>query len=108
MKPADLRDFVYGIAQKRVFLSTRTASILSGGDHRDLTGGKTNLQIRGDGKPSAIKAYVVAAGFSKIHGCLYMSCADDPTPLDPIMVVARRPVFAVQWKRRRPDEQNAI
>ncbi len=35
-----------------------------------------------------IKAYV-AAGFSKIHLDASMSCADDPTPLDP-MVVAKR------------------
>ncbi|WXT27661.1 tagatose-bisphosphate aldolase subunit GatZ [Salmonella enterica subsp. enterica serovar Infantis] len=43
MKPADFRDFVYGIAQEVGFPRER---LILGGDHLDLTAGKTNLQIR--------------------------------------------------------------
>ncbi|MGS9174597.1 class II D-tagatose-bisphosphate aldolase non-catalytic subunit, partial [Salmonella enterica subsp. enterica serovar Infantis] len=41
-----------------------------------------------------IKAYV-AAGFSKLHLDASMSCADDPTPLDP-MVGANRAALLCQ------------
>ena len=86
MQPADFRDFVNKIAREVGFPSER---IILGGDHL----GPNCWQ----GEPAAeameksvdlIKAYV-AAGFSKIHLDASMSCADDPVPLDPVVVAER-------------------
>ncbi|ECE9764430.1 tagatose-bisphosphate aldolase, partial [Salmonella enterica subsp. enterica serovar Typhimurium] len=86
MKPADFRDFVYGIAQEVGFPRER---LILGGDHLGPNCWQNEPAAAAMEKSvELIKAYV-AAGFSKIHLDASMSCADDPTPLDP-MVVARR------------------
>lgn len=54
-----------------------------------------------------IKAYV-AAGFSKIHLDASMSCADDPTPLDPMVVAKRAALLCRAAEATATDEQNAI
>ncbi|WP_179128677.1 class II D-tagatose-bisphosphate aldolase non-catalytic subunit, partial [Salmonella enterica] len=51
-----------------------------------------------------IKAYV-AAGFSKIHLDASMSCADDPTPLDPMVVAKRAALLCQAAETTATDEQ---
>ncbi|HEB0903029.1 TPA: tagatose-bisphosphate aldolase subunit GatZ [Citrobacter freundii] len=92
MKPADFRDFVYGIAQEIGFPRER---LILGGDHLGPNCWQNETAAEAMEKSvELIKAYV-AAGFSKIHLDASMSCADDPTPLDP-MVVAQRAALLCQ------------
>lgn len=102
MQPADFCDFVYRIAQEVGFPQER---LILGGDHL----GPNCWQ----GEPAAaameksvalIKAYV-AAGFSKIHLDASMSCADDPTPLDPNVVAERAAVLCQAAEATATDEQ---
>lgn len=51
-----------------------------------------------------IKAYV-AAGFSKIHLDASMSCADDPTPLDPMVVAQRAAILCQAAESTATEEQ---
>ncbi|MCU7087871.1 class II D-tagatose-bisphosphate aldolase non-catalytic subunit, partial [Salmonella enterica] len=92
MKPADFRDFVYGIAQEVGFPRER---LILGGDHLGPNCWQNEpADTAMEKSVELIKAYV-AAGFSKIHLDASMSCADDPTPLDP-MVVAKRAALLCQ------------
>ncbi|MBJ4659358.1 class II D-tagatose-bisphosphate aldolase, non-catalytic subunit, partial [Salmonella enterica subsp. enterica serovar Typhimurium] len=82
MKPADFRDFVYGIAQEVGFPRER---LILGGDHLGPNCWQNEpADTAMEKSVELIKAYV-AAGFSKIHLDASMSCADDPTPLDPMV-----------------------
>jgi len=86
MKPADFRDLVYGIADRRGLPRRR---VVLGGDHlgpntwRQL--GPEEAMNRAD---ALVEAYV-AAGFTKIHLDCSMSCAGDPSPLTDDLVAER-------------------
>lgn len=86
MKPADFRDFVLNIAEKVGFPQQR---LILGGDHLGPNCWQNEpAETAMEKAVELIKAYV-AAGFSKIHLDASMSCADDPIPLDPVIVAQR-------------------
>jgi len=86
MKPADFRDFVLNIAEKVGFPQHR---LILGGDHLGPNCWQNEpAETAMEKAVELIKAYV-AAGFSKIHLDASMSCADDPIPLDPVIVAQR-------------------
>jgi D-tagatose-1,6-bisphosphate aldolase subunit GatZ/KbaZ len=86
MQPADFRDFVYKIADEVGFPHER---IILGGDHLGPNCWQNeNAASAMEKSLELIRAYV-AAGFSKIHLDASMSCADDPLPLDPVVVAER-------------------
>lgn len=86
MKPADFKNFVLTIAKDLGFPAER---LILGGDHLGPNCWQNEpAEAAMDKSVELIKAYV-AAGFTKIHLDASMSCADDPVPLDP-MVVAQR------------------
>lgn len=100
MKPADFRDFVFQIAAKVGFPLER---LILGGDHLGPNCWQNeNADTAMEKSVELIKAYV-AAGFSKIHLDASMSCADDPTPLDP-MVVAKRAALLCQAAEQTATE----
>lgn len=100
MKPADFRDFVFHIAAKVGFPLER---LILGGDHLGPNCWQNeNAAAAMEKSVELIKAYV-AAGFSKIHLDASMSCADDPTPLDP-MVVAERAALLCQAAEQTATE----
>lgn len=104
MKPADFRDFVYGIAQEIGFPRER---LILGGDHLGPNCWQNEVAAEAMEKSVAlIKAYV-AAGFSKIHLDASMSCADDPTPLDRWLLLSEQPYFARQQNQQQPKNRNA-
>ncbi|MCW8345819.1 tagatose-bisphosphate aldolase subunit GatZ [Vibrio sp. ZSDZ65] len=86
MIPTEFRDFVYDIAKRVGF---PIENIILGGDHLGPNCWQSepaeSAMLKSE---QLIKAYITA-GYSKIHLDTSMSCADDPVPLDP-MVVARR------------------
>ncbi|POP44079.1 tagatose-bisphosphate aldolase [Superficieibacter electus] len=86
MQPADFRDFVYKIADEVGFPHER---IILGGDHLGPNCWQSeSAETAMEKSLELIRAYV-AAGFSKIHLDASMSCADDPVPLDPVVVAER-------------------
>lgn len=90
MKPADFRDFVYEIAKEVGFPPER---LILGGDHLGPNCWQNEAAaVAMEKSVELIKAYV-AAGFSKIHLDASMSCADDPTPLDPMVVAERAAIL---------------
>ncbi|MFK3660544.1 tagatose-bisphosphate aldolase subunit GatZ [Scandinavium sp. NPDC088450] len=100
MKPEDFRDFVFQIAAKVGFPLDR---LILGGDHLGPNCWQNeNADTAMEKSVELIKAYV-AAGFSKIHLDASMSCADDPTPLDP-MVVAERAALLCQAAEQTATE----
>lgn len=102
MKPADFRDFVYGIAQEVGFPRER---LILGGDHLGPNCWQNEPAAAAMEKSvELIKAYV-AAGFSKIHLDASMSCADDPTPLDPMVVARRAAVLCKAAEETANEEQ---
>lgn len=105
MKPADFRDFVYGIAQEVGFPRER---LILGGDHLGPNCWQNEpADTAMEKSVELIKAYV-AAGLAK---SILM-------PLCPALTTRRRwtqwlslnapPCFARQRKRRRPTNKNAI
>lgn len=102
MKPADFRDFVYGIAQEVGFPRER---LILGGDHLGPNCWQNEpADTAMEKSVELIKAYV-AAGFSKIHLDASMSCADDPTPLDPMVVAKRAALLCQAAETTATDEQ---
>ncbi|HAK9117783.1 TPA: tagatose-bisphosphate aldolase subunit GatZ [Salmonella enterica] len=102
MKPADFRDFVYGIAQEVGFPRER---LILGGDHLGPNCWQNEpVDTAMEKSVELIKAYV-AAGFSKIHLDASMSCADDPTPLDPMVVAKRAALLCQAAETTATDEQ---
>lgn len=102
MKPADFRDFVYNIAQEVGFPRER---LILGGDHLGPNCWQDETATEAMEKSvDLIKAYV-AAGFSKIHLDASMSCADDPTPLDPAIVAQRAAVLCQAAEETATDDQ---
>ena len=102
MKPADFRDFVYGIAQEIGFPRER---LILGGEHLGPNCWQNEVAAEAMEKSVAlIKAYV-AAGFSKIHLVASMSCADDPTPLDPMVVAQRAAILCQAAESTATEEQ---
>jgi D-tagatose-1,6-bisphosphate aldolase subunit GatZ/KbaZ len=86
MKPADFREFVYGIADRVGFARER---ILLGGDHLGPNAWQGQPAAEAMNKAEVLIDQYVAAGFRKIHLDCSMSCAGDPVPL-PDAVVAER------------------
>lgn len=102
IKPADFRDFVYGIAQEVDFPRER---LILGGDHLGPNCWQNEpADTAMEKSVELIKAYV-AAGFSKIHLDASMSCADDPTPLDPMVVAKRAALLCQAAETTATDEQ---
>ncbi|GHD65852.1 D-tagatose-bisphosphate aldolase, class II, non-catalytic subunit [Jeongeupia chitinilytica] len=86
MKPADFRDFVFGLAKKTGFDPAR---LILGGDHLGPNAWKKApaseaMALAGD----MVRDYV-KAGFRKIHLDCSMSCAGDPVPLSDAVVAER-------------------
>ncbi len=102
MKPADFRDFVYEIAKDVGFPPER---LILGGDHLGPNCWQNEAAaVAMEKSVELIKAYV-AAGFSKIHLDASMSCADDPTPLDPTVVAERAAILCKAAETTATDEQ---
>ncbi|MCS2161106.1 tagatose-bisphosphate aldolase subunit GatZ [Scandinavium sp. H11S7] len=102
MKPADFRDFVYEIAKDVGFPPER---LILGGDHLGPNCWQNEAAaVAMEKSVELIKAYVTA-GFSKIHLDASMSCADDPTPLDPMIVAERAAILCKAAENTATDEQ---
>ncbi len=102
MKPADFRDFVYEIAKDIGFPSER---LILGGDHLGPNCWQNEAAaVAMEKSVELIRAYV-AAGFSKIHLDASMSCADDPTPLDPMVVAERAAILCKTAETTVTEEQ---
>lgn len=86
MKPADYRDFVWGIADRVGFPRDR---LLLGGDHLGPNAWTRLPAEEAVAKAEVMVADYVAAGFGKIHLDCSMSCAGDPVPL-PEHTIAER------------------
>lgn len=86
MQPIDFRDFVLNIAENVGFPQQR---LLLGGDHLGPNCWQNETAEVAMAKAEVLIARYVEAGFSKIHLDASMSCADDPSPLDPMTVAAR-------------------
>jgi len=105
MKPADFRDFVHQIAQDVGFPLER---LILGGDHLGPNCWQhESAAVAMKKSVNLIKAYV-AAGFSKIHLDASMSCADDPTPLDPTVVAERAAVLCQAAEATATEEQKRL
>lgn len=88
MRPADFREFVYGIADKMGFPRAR---ILLGGDHLGPLTWTGLGEEEAMGRAEALVALYVEAGFAKIHIDTSMMLADDDhTARLPDAVTARR------------------
>ncbi len=86
MRPADFRDLVYEIADRRGLPRTR---VILGGDHLGPnTWRQLGPEAAMDRADSLIEAYV-AAGFTKIHLDCSMSCEGDPALLSDDVVAKR-------------------
>ncbi|MDA8477774.1 tagatose-bisphosphate aldolase subunit GatZ [Citrobacter sp. Awk 4] len=102
LKPSDFRNFVYNIAQEVGFPRER---LILGGDHLGPNCWQNEPAAKAMEKSiELIKSYV-SAGFSKIHLDASMSCADDPTPLDPMTVAQRAAVLCQAAESVATDEQ---
>lgn len=102
MKPADFRDFVYEIAKDVGFPPER---LILGGDHLGPNCWQNeSAAVAMEKSVELIKAYV-AAGFSKIHLDASMSCADDSTPLDPMVVAERAAILCKAAENTATEEQ---
>jgi D-tagatose-1,6-bisphosphate aldolase subunit GatZ/KbaZ len=86
MQPIDFRDFVLAIAEKLNFPLER---LILGGDHLGPNCWQSENADSAMSKAEVLIARYVEAGFSKIHLDASMSCADDPVPLDPLIVAQR-------------------
>lgn len=86
IKPADYRDFAWGIADRVGFPRDRLAL---GGDHLGPNAWTKLPAEEAMAKAEVMVADYVAAGFGKIHLDCSMSCADDPVPL-PERTIAER------------------
>lgn len=86
MLPIDFRDFVLAIAEKLGFPVQR---LILGGDHLGPNCWQSENAESAMSKAEVLIARYVEAGFSKIHLDASMSCADDPVPLDPLVVAQR-------------------
>ncbi|MGL4725804.1 MAG: tagatose-bisphosphate aldolase subunit GatZ [Scandinavium sp.] len=105
MKPTDFRDFVFQIAEKVGFPLER---LILGGDHLGPNCWQNeNAAAAMEKSVELIKAYV-AAGFSKIHLDASMSCADDPTPLDPMVVAERAALLCQAAEQTATDVQKEV
>lgn len=86
MKPADFRDFCYGIADALSFPRER---LVLGGDHLGPNRWQGLTPDVAMAHAEDLVAAYVAAGYEKIHLDCSMSCAGDPVPLDDKEVAAR-------------------
>lgn len=102
MKPADYRDFVYDIAEKVGFPKDR---IILGGDHLGPNCWQNEPAQDAMEKSKILVAEYVKAGFTKIHLDASMSCADDPVPLDPLVVAERAAVLCLAAENVATEEQ---
>lgn len=75
MRPADFRDFVYGIADRIGF---PREDILLGGDHLGPLTWQSEPEARAMDKAAELVRLFVLAGFKKIHLDTSMRLADDP------------------------------
>src|SRR5690606_27255492 len=86
MRPADLVDFVHGIAGRVGF---DPAGIVLGGDHLGPNPWTALAADAAMDKAEAMVAAYVEAGFRKIHLDCSMACAGDPEPLPEAEIVRR-------------------
>lgn len=104
MKPADFRDFVLAIAARVGFPTER---LILGGDHLGPNCWQNEPAEAAMEKAVALIEAYVAAGFSKIHLDASMSCADDPVPLDPVVVAQRAARLCQAAEETSTDAQKA-
>lgn len=104
MKPADFRDFVLAIAARVGFPTER---LILGGDHLGPNCWQNEPAEAAMEKAVALIEAYVAAGFSKIHLDASMSCADDPVPLDPVVVAQRAARLCQAAEETATDAQKA-
>lgn len=104
MKPADFRDFVLTIAARVGFPTER---LILGGDHLGPNCWQNEPAEAAMEKAVALIEAYVAAGFSKIHLDASMSCADDPVPLDPVVVAQRAARLCQAAEETATDAQKA-
>ena len=102
MKPADFRDFVYGIAAKVAFPKER---IILGGDHLGPNCWQGDPAAEAMEKSKALVVEYAKAGFTKIHLDASMSCADDPIPLAPTTVAERAAELCLAIENTLSPEQ---
>jgi len=104
MKPADFRDFVLAIAARVGFPTER---LILGGDHLGPNCWQSEPAEAAMEKAVALIEAYVAAGYSKIHLDASMSCADDPVPLDPVVVAQRAARLCQAAEETATDAQKA-
>lgn len=86
MKPKDFVAYVHDIAKKVGF---PVARLILAGDHLGPNGWQKEPAAPAMEKSKELIKQYIEAGFIKIHLDASMSCADDPVPLDPVVVAKR-------------------
>lgn len=102
MRPADFRDFVFAIANKVKFPTSR---IILGGDHLGPNCWQHESAEVAMQKAEVLIAQYVKAGFRKIHLDTSMSCADDSVPLAPDVVAERSARLCLVAENTATDSQ---
>ncbi len=101
MKPADFYKFVNEIAKRVGFDQDR---IILGGDHLGPNCWQKEPAAEAMEKSKVLIRDYVKAGFTKIHLDASMSCADDPVPLDPVVVAQRAAILCEVAEQAASDE----
>jgi len=101
MKPADFYRFVNEIAKRVGFDQDR---IILGGDHLGPNCWQKEPAAEAMEKSKVLIRDYVKAGFTKIHLDASMSCADDPVPLDPVVVAQRAAILCEVAEQAASDE----
>lgn len=101
MTPVDFTKFVKEIAKRVGFDQDR---LLLGGDHLGPNCWQKEPAAEAMEKSKVLIRDYVKAGFSKIHLDASMSCADDPVPLDPVVVAQRAAILCEVAEQAATDE----
>ncbi|MFC1235491.1 tagatose-bisphosphate aldolase subunit GatZ [Vibrio sp. F74] len=101
MKPVDFYKFVNEIAKQVGFDKDR---IILGGDHLGPNCWQKEPAAEAMEKSKVLIRDYVKAGFSKIHLDASMSCADDPVPLEPVVVAQRAAILCEVAEQAASDE----
>lgn len=104
MKPVDFKNFVYSIAEKVGFPKQR---LILGGDHLGPNCWQGETAAEAMKKAKELVVEYAKAGFTKIHLDASMSCADDPVPLDPLVVADRAAELCLAIESALSPEQTA-
>lgn len=101
------KDFVLYVEKLAAEIDFPMERVVLGGDHLGPNCWQNETAQEAMEKSKVLIEEYIKAGFTKIHLDASMSCADDPTPLDPCVVAQRAAILCKVAELHATEEQKA-